>query len=44
MSQTKQITEDLGKRFDVAHQARKGYKTISIQTDCVRMEEIQDHC
>ncbi len=44
MSQTKQITEDLGKRFDVAHQARKDYKTISIQTDCVRMEEIQDHC
>ncbi len=29
MSQTKEITEDLGKRVDVAHQARKGYKTIS---------------
>ncbi len=24
-----QITEDLGKRVDVTHQARKGYKTIS---------------
>ncbi len=29
MSQTKEITEDLRKRVDVAHQARKGYKTIS---------------
>ncbi len=29
MSRTKEITEDLGKRVDVAHQARKGYKTIS---------------
>ncbi len=29
MSLTKEITEDLGKRVDVAHQARKGYKTIS---------------
>ncbi len=52
ISRTKEITEDLGKRVDVAHQARKGYKTISkefglhksSQTDCVQMEEIQDHC
>ncbi len=29
MSRTKEITEDLGKRVDVAHQARKGHKTIS---------------
>ncbi len=29
MSQTKEITEDLGKRVDVAHQARKDYKKIS---------------
>ncbi len=29
MSRTKEITEDLGKRVDVAHQARKGCKTIS---------------
>ncbi len=29
MSQTKEITEDLGKRVDVARQARKGYKTMS---------------
>ncbi len=29
MSQTKEITEDLGKRVDIAHQARKVYKTIS---------------
>ncbi len=29
MSWTKEITEDLGKRVDVAHQARKGYKAIS---------------
>ncbi len=29
MSRTKEITEDLRKRVDVAHQARKGYKTIS---------------
>ncbi len=29
MSRTKEITEDLGKIIDVAHQARKGYKTIS---------------
>ncbi len=44
--------EELGKRVDVAHQATKGYKTISkvfglkihSQTDCVHMEEIQDHC
>ncbi len=33
MSQTKEITEDLGKRVDVAHQARKGYKTISKSLD-----------
>ncbi|KAL0173152.1 hypothetical protein M9458_033463, partial [Cirrhinus mrigala] len=40
MAQTKEISEDLV----VAHQAGKGYKTISIdQTDCVQMEEIQDH-
>ncbi len=51
MSRTKEITEDLRKRVDVARQARKGYKTISketpqihSQTDCVQMEEIQDHC
>ncbi len=29
MSWTKEITEDLWKRVDVAHQARKDYKTIS---------------
>ncbi len=29
MSLSKEIIEDLGKRVDVAHQARKGYKTIS---------------
>ncbi len=29
MSWTKEITEDLWKRVDVAHQARKVYKTIS---------------
>ncbi len=29
MSWTKEITEDLGKRVDVAHQARKGYKTVT---------------
>ncbi len=29
MSRTKEITEHLGNRVDVAHQARKGYKTIS---------------
>ncbi len=29
MSRTKEITEDLGKRVDVAHQAKKVYKTIS---------------
>ncbi len=48
---TKEITGDLLKRVDVAHQTRKGYKTISkefrlhkhSQTDCVQMEEIQDH-
>ncbi len=28
-SRTKEITEDLGNRVNVAHQARKGYKTIS---------------
>ncbi len=42
-----EITEDLGKRVDVAYQARKDYKTISkefSQTDGVQMEEIQDHC
>ncbi len=52
MSRTKEITEDLGRRVDVAHQARQGYKTISkefglhksSQTDCVQLEEIQDHC
>ncbi len=29
MSQTKEITGELGKRVDVAHQARKVYKTIA---------------
>ncbi len=29
MSRTKEVTEDLEKIIDVAHQARKGYKTIS---------------
>ncbi len=29
MSRTKEITEDLGKRVDVAHQARTFYKTTS---------------
>ncbi len=29
MSRTKEITEDLGKRVDLAHQSRKGYKTNS---------------
>ncbi len=29
MWRTKEITEDLGNRVDVAHQARNGYKTIS---------------
>ncbi len=47
MSWTKEITEDRGKRVDVAHQTRRGYKTISkefgqihSQTDRVQMEEI----
>ncbi len=52
MPRTKEITEDLVKRVDVAHQNRKGYKIISkefrlhksSQTDFVQMEEIQDHC
>ncbi len=32
MSQTKEITEDLGKRVDVAHQARKGYQKLSLKS------------
>ncbi len=51
MSRTKEITEDLGKGVDVAHQARKGYKTISkefgLHKSTVRQivyKWIQDHC
>ncbi len=50
MSRTKEIAEDLGKIVYIAHQARKGYKTsvwapqFHSQSDCVQMEEIQDHC
>ncbi len=51
MSRTKEITEDLGKRVDVAHQARKGYKPSLMSLDStnpqsdrlLQMEEIQDH-
>ncbi len=32
MSQTKEITEDLGKRVDVARQARKGYQKLSLKS------------
>ncbi len=46
MSRTKEITEDLGKRVDVAHQARKGYKTISKEFGLHKstVRQIQDHC
>ncbi len=36
MSQTKEITEDLWKTVDVAHQARKGYKPISKEFGLLR--------
>ncbi len=44
----KRLLQDLIKTVDVAHQARKGYKTISkefgLHKSTVRqMEEIQDH-
>ncbi len=43
---TKDITEDLGKRVDVAHQARKefGLHKSTVRQTGVQMEEIQDHC
>ncbi len=52
MSRTKEITEDLVKRVDVAHQARKVTEPslrvwtlqINSQKDCVQMKEIQVHC
>ncbi len=40
MSRTKEITEDLGKRVDVAHQARKVYKTISKEFGLHKSTEI----
>ncbi len=46
-SETKEITEDLGKRVDVAHQTRKAYKTISksfgLHKSTVRLCT-HDHC
>ncbi len=48
MSWRKEISEDLGKRVDVARQARKGYITISKQFGIPQIYihycDIQDHC
>ncbi len=38
MSRTKEITEDLVKRVDVAHQTRKGHKTISKSLDSTNQQ------
>ncbi len=38
MSGTKEITEDLRKRVDVAHRARNVYKTISKEFDSTNPE------